>query len=56
MQEVQGVDPSMICLQGDAAPDKAIDGNSDTYFAGDHDVGALTVKFWLVSSFFDAGN
>jgi hypothetical protein len=44
---VQGVHPQMICLKGHAAPNKAIDGDSASYFAGDHDVGVLTVKFWL---------
>ena len=44
---VQDVDPQMICLKGHAAPNKAIDGDSASYFAGDHDVGVLTVKFWL---------
>ena len=37
----------MTCLQGDATPDKAIDGDSASYWAGDHDIGVLTVKFWL---------
>ena len=39
--------PLFFSLQGAYTPDKAIDGNSATFFAGDHDVGVLTVKFWL---------
>ena len=34
-------------FQGGYTPDLAIDGNSATFFAGDHDIGILTVKFWL---------
>ena len=42
-----GVGPIFFLLQGRYTPDRAIDGNSATFFAGDHDVGILTVKFWL---------
>ena len=37
-----GIGLPFSCLQGAYIPNKAIDGNSATFFAGDHDVGVLT--------------
>ena len=47
--------PYIICLRVRYIPDKAIDGDSASFFGGDHDIGILTVKFWLGLDFFWVG-
>ena len=37
--------PYILCLRVPYIPDKAIDGDSASFFGGDHDLGVLAVKF-----------
>ena len=37
--------PYILCLRVPYIPDNAIDGDSASFFGGDHDLGVLAVKF-----------